>query len=89
MTEFRPPHSFDPLLYGVAWKGDRTKELVSMALGLGFKGVDTANFPAAYNEPQTGEAISAAIKSGIKRENLFVSIFALFFPALFYQKKRL
>lgn len=60
-----------------------------MALGLGFKGVDTANFPAAYNEPQTGEAISAAIKSGIKRENLFVSIFALFFPALFYQKKRL
>jgi diketogulonate reductase-like aldo/keto reductase len=30
------------ILYGTAWKGDRTAALVEAAITLGFRGVDTA-----------------------------------------------
>lgn len=60
------------LLYGTAWKADRTAELTEAAIVNGFAGVDTANYPTAYDEPLTGNGIAAGLKSGIKRSDLFV-----------------
>ncbi|MBK24678.1 MAG: aldo/keto reductase [Halobacteriovorax sp.] len=57
------------LIYGTAWKKERTAELVELALKTGFKGVDTACQPKHYNEPGVGEGIA---NSGIKREDLFL-----------------
>lgn len=60
------------LLYGTAWKEDTTAKLTETALENGFTGVDTANYPTAYNEPLTGDGIAAALRAGFKRNDLFV-----------------
>ncbi|KAL7814192.1 NADP-dependent oxidoreductase domain-containing protein [Trichoderma aethiopicum] len=60
------------LLYGTAWKEDKTARLTETALLSGFTCVDTANYPTAYNEQLTGEGIAAALNSGIKRSDLFI-----------------
>jgi diketogulonate reductase-like aldo/keto reductase len=61
------------LMYGTAWKEEKTADLTETAFKLGFTAVDTANYPTGYNEPLTGDGIQAALKSGLKREDLFVS----------------
>ena len=61
------------MIYGTAWKEDKTKELVSSALEAGFKGIDTANQRRHYNEVGVGEAVKDAFDRGIiTRENLFL-----------------
>lgn len=60
------------LMYGGSGKGDMTATLTEAALRAGFTGIDTANYPGGYNEKGTGDGFVAALKSGIKRENLFV-----------------
>jgi len=42
------------LMYGTAWKKEKTAELVSLALKCGFRGIDTACQPKHYNEPGVG-----------------------------------
>ena len=44
-------------LYGTAWKEERTKPLVELALRSGFRGFDTANQRRHYNEPAVGAAV--------------------------------
>ena len=46
-----------PLLYGTAWKQERTASLVSAALATGFRGIDTANQRKHYHEAGVGEAL--------------------------------
>ena len=60
------------LLYGTAWKDNKTAELTERAVKDGFTGLDTANYPTAYDESLTGDGIAATLKSGIKRSDLFV-----------------
>ncbi len=57
------------LIYGTAWKKERTAELVELALRTGFRGIDTACQPKHYNEPGVGLGIS---NSGIDRSELFL-----------------
>ena len=60
-------------MYGTAWKEDRTRSLVELALDTGFRGIDTANQRRHYHEAAVGEAISAAIGRGVvKRDDLFL-----------------
>jgi diketogulonate reductase-like aldo/keto reductase len=60
-------------LYGTAWKEDKTSQLTELALGLGFRGVDTANQRRHYHEAGVGQAISASIKKGqLSRDDLFL-----------------
>jgi len=59
-------------IYGTAWKEDATEDLVCSAIKLGFRGIDTANQRRHYNELAVGNAISKVLKSGIKREELFI-----------------
>ena len=60
-------------LYGTAWKEDETQRLVELALRQGFRGIDTANQRRHYHEAAVGQAVSAAMDSGlVTREDLFL-----------------
>src|SRR5262249_53742949 len=59
--------------YGTAWKEDDTQRLTQLAVQQGFRGIDTANQRAHYQEAGVGEAIAASIKSGLaSRHDLFL-----------------
>ncbi|MDB5309293.1 MAG: putative oxidoreductase, partial [Gemmataceae bacterium] len=47
-------------LYGTAWKEDETERLTGLALGHGFRGIDTANQRRHYHEAAVGRAVAAA-----------------------------
>ena len=57
------------MIYGTAWKEDRTRALVELALDAGFRAIDTANQRKHYVEAAVGEAVAA---SGIRRDALFL-----------------
>jgi len=57
------------ILYGTAWKEERTTDLVLAALAAGFRGIDTANQRKHYAEADVGRAIATA---GVPRDHLFV-----------------
>jgi len=61
-----------PLIYGTAWKKDKTTKLVRKAVELGFRGIDTACQPKHYNEAGVGEALKELKKLGIDRKDLFI-----------------
>lgn len=61
-----------PLLYGTAWKKERTADLVEMAVLSGFRGIDTACQPKHYDEALVGEALARLAAQGIEREQLFL-----------------
>lgn len=48
------------LLYGTAWKEERTEECVRLALRAGFRAIDTANQRKHYHEAGVGAALAAA-----------------------------
>ncbi len=60
------------LIYGTAWKKERTRELVEMAIQSGFRGIDTACQPKHYHEAGVGEALERLAAQGIAREELFL-----------------
>ncbi len=61
------------LLYGTAWKEERTEELVLLALDAGFRGIDTANQRKHYFEAAVGAAIERAVRDGrVTRDALFL-----------------
>ncbi|HTU59609.1 MAG TPA: aldo/keto reductase [Polyangiales bacterium] len=60
------------LLYGTAWKEERTELLTTQALAAGFVGIDTANQRKHYFEAGVGAALASALASGKRRENLFL-----------------
>jgi diketogulonate reductase-like aldo/keto reductase len=60
-------------LYGTAWKEDATQRLTELALEEGFRGIDTANQRRHYHEAAVGQAVAAAIETGlIDRSQLFL-----------------
>lgn len=60
------------LLYGTAWKKEKTADLVTMAVKCGFRGIDTACQPKHYNEAGVGEAIQRLNGHGISRNALYL-----------------
>lgn len=59
-------------MYGTAWKKEATKRLVELAVGSGFRAIDTANQRIHYQEALVGEAVEALAEKGIKRDSLFL-----------------
>jgi diketogulonate reductase-like aldo/keto reductase len=60
-------------LYGTAWKADETARLTALALGRGFRGIDTANQRKHYHEAGVGRGITEAVKIGlVARDDLFL-----------------
>lgn len=64
------------MIYGTAWKKERTKELVRLAIDEGFRAFDTANQPKHYNESLLGEALkevwSGGFQNGLRREQFWI-----------------
>ena len=60
------------LIYGTAWKEEKTEALVLTAIDAGYRNIDTANQRRHYNEVAVGNAISQALKNGLNREDFFL-----------------
>jgi diketogulonate reductase-like aldo/keto reductase len=60
------------IIYGTAWKKDRTADLVVKAIQTGFRGIDTACQPKHYNEALVGTALQRLKDHGVEREALFL-----------------
>jgi diketogulonate reductase-like aldo/keto reductase len=61
------------IMYGTAWKEDRTQALALEAIATGFRALDTANQRKHYVEEEVGAAVRVAIVSGtVTREDLFL-----------------
>lgn len=60
------------LVYGTAWKKERTAALVEAALRAGFRGVDTACQPKHYHEPGVGDGLAAALGEGLSRSEIYL-----------------
>jgi diketogulonate reductase-like aldo/keto reductase len=61
------------LLYGTAWKEERTPALTELAVRMGFRGVDTANQRRHYFEAGVGQGLAAAYRAGVvTRAELFI-----------------
>lgn len=67
--------SLPRVLFGTAWKGDKTAEVVSKAISAGFTGIVSGGDSRNYNEKLVGDAI----KQSGKRENLYIQ--TSFIPA--------
>jgi diketogulonate reductase-like aldo/keto reductase len=60
------------IIYGTAWKKERTAALVEQAIGLGFRGIDTACQPKHYHEAGVGEGVAACLHRGMDRSELYL-----------------
>lgn len=61
------------MLYGTAWKKEKTTALVLQAFQAGFQGVDTACQPKHYQENLVGNALHNVFTSGtMKREDVWI-----------------
>jgi diketogulonate reductase-like aldo/keto reductase len=60
------------IIYGTAWKKDKTAALVEQALKLGFRGIDTACQPKHYQEAGVGDGMTAFLQQGYSRNELYV-----------------
>jgi diketogulonate reductase-like aldo/keto reductase len=69
----KQPSALPDFLYGTAWKEDRTPSLTELALGMGFRGIDTANQRRHYSEAGVGQGLAAAYRAGgVTRADLFL-----------------
>lgn len=61
------------IIYGTAWKKERTAELVERAVSLGFRGIDTACQPKHYHEPGVGEGLAKAMaEASLARSEIYL-----------------
>jgi diketogulonate reductase-like aldo/keto reductase len=61
------------ILYGTAWKEERTRACVRRALAAGYRGLDTANQRRHYVEAEVGAAVQEAMAAGeTTRQALFL-----------------
>lgn len=60
------------ILYGTAWKKDRTAALVAQAVTMGFRGVDTACQPKHYDEAGVGAGLAVCLGAGLSRNQIYL-----------------
>ena len=76
-----PPSSIPDILYGTAWKEERTQGLVELALRTGFRGIDTANQRRHYVEAAVGQGLAAAYRDGVvTRDDVFLQTKFTYLP---------
>ncbi|KAF9446559.1 Aldo/keto reductase [Macrolepiota fuliginosa MF-IS2] len=67
------PNIASRIIYGTAWKKERTTALVISAVLKGFRAIDTACQPKHYREDLVGQAlVELKEKHGLKREDLWI-----------------
>lgn len=60
------------IIYGTAWKKDKTTALVKTAIEAGFRGIDTACQPKHYNEPGVGVALKQLFDGSLDRKDIYI-----------------
>lgn len=60
------------ILYGTAWKKERTEGLVAQALRAGFRGIDTACQPKHYDEAGVGRGVAQCLGEDLSRGDLYL-----------------
>jgi diketogulonate reductase-like aldo/keto reductase len=60
------------LIYGTAWKKERTADLVARAVKLGFRGLDTACQPKHYDEAGVGAGLAGCLGAGLARTDIYL-----------------
>ena len=60
------------IIYGTAWKKERTAALVKQAITLGFRGIDTACQPKHYDEAGVGAGMEPCLTAGLTRADLYL-----------------
>ncbi|MGA2710712.1 MAG: aldo/keto reductase family protein [Steroidobacteraceae bacterium] len=60
------------IIYGTAWKAADTERLVRLAIGQGFRGIDTACQPKHYNEAGVGAGLAACLAGGLARRDVYL-----------------
>lgn len=60
------------ILYGTAWKKERTENLVAQALREGFRGIDTACQPKHYDEAGVGRGVAQCLGENLTRGDLYL-----------------
>lgn len=60
------------IIYGTAWKKERTQPLVISAFQQGFRGIDTACQPKHYFEPGVGDALKQCLGATTTRAELYL-----------------
>jgi diketogulonate reductase-like aldo/keto reductase len=61
------------ILYGTAWKKDKTQTFVELAIRTGFRGIDTACQPKHYYEKDVGDALAKLYAENIiTRQDIFL-----------------
>ncbi|HEY2530013.1 MAG TPA: aldo/keto reductase [Xanthobacteraceae bacterium] len=60
------------IVYGTAWKKGDTARLVSLAIRMGFRGIDTACQPKHYDEAGVGAGVAAGLREGVARADLYL-----------------
>src|SRR4051812_932603 len=69
----RTTQDLPEIIYGTAFKFDKSKVLVEAALNTGFRAIDTSGSKSAYRENLVGEGIAAAMATGkFQRSDLYV-----------------
>jgi len=60
------------IIYGTAWKKEKTSAFVVQAVEAGFRAIDTACQPKHYFENGVGEALAILKSKGFKRSDIFL-----------------
>lgn len=60
------------IIYGTAWKTADTERLVTLAIRLGFRGIDTACQPKHYNETGVGAGLAMCLADGMRRGDVYL-----------------
>lgn len=60
------------ILYGTAWKKQRTADLVEQAIKLGFRGIDTACQPKHYEEAGVGAGLVRCLSHEVNRKDIYL-----------------
>ena len=60
------------IIYGTAWKKSDTARLVTSAIRLGFRGIDTACQPKHYDEAGVGAGVAASLGAALTRADVYL-----------------
>jgi diketogulonate reductase-like aldo/keto reductase len=60
------------IIYGTAWKKERTAALVEQAVTVGFRGIDTACQPKHYEEARVGGGLAPCLTAALTRADLYL-----------------
>jgi diketogulonate reductase-like aldo/keto reductase len=72
VTPAPPARALPRIVYGTAWKEERTEALTGLALAAGFRAIDTANQRKHYFEAGVGKALAASSQALVQRSELFL-----------------